>query len=456
MSLGPNGWSLRRVRCGMLQSLLEAVGKWTSLSRHCRSGWVACDRHTVLDTCAYYTDATQMHHLPSLLLSPSHRSLALTIHSKLLSIPILRSAIVDGLNLGQFTAPHQIRDVLGAWLVSALEEGRRGAGSIGSEGLDLWREVADWSPSEQVAIDGIDMRSQLELLVEYLSLAILEPQQLHEEIHPPQVQADASGASTPRKGGKGPAPLPAFPSLPSKEVEDEHDAAQAEEIVLPYRSSGLAGLDYILQEMPLDMEIPESLANLLHKSEFWSLISPDGSTNSNGPIRRGLYSILRTLIRRREQWVGERIVPVAAPIIMKSAWREADATVWAGGVLGETLALWLTKFRQVWLMPTRVDAGGNENDADTDADSDDDIDESGSDTEEEGEPASGAATERTAVPADSAKASRTLGQESYEAFLTFLQRGCNGQAVEAYPIVLVILSTIPSEVSNSCELCLTF
>lgn len=44
------------------------------------------------------------------------------------------------------------------------------------------------------------------------------------------------------------------------------------------------------------------------------------------------------------------------------------------------------------------------------------------------------------------------GSEAYNEFLGFLQLGCSGSPIQGYPAVVIIVSTIPSNVSQSSRL----
>jgi hypothetical protein len=108
----------------------------------------------------------------------------------------------------------------------------------------------------------------------------------------------------------------------------------------------------------------------------------------------------------------------------------------------------VTKFRGVWTMEPDAktsipeqQAGQGEEDAESDEESDDDED----DDEEPQETETEAVEEPKEVSAKPAR--YRMGTEAYNQFLVYLQRGCNGCPSEGYPTVLVILSTLPAEVS---------
>jgi stearoyl-CoA desaturase (delta-9 desaturase) len=199
------------------------------------------------------------------------------------------------------------------------------------------------------------------------------------------------------------------------------------------------------------MELPDGLQDLLRTLELWKLLQPPkrgGQADdtslpaaANAPLRRSVYTLLRCLITKREDWTDRSLADSIGPTILRSIWLEEDSSVWSGGVVGEAIALFLTKFRRVWLAvvaPVDSIEGAPKDEDGSSEDSDED--ESEGDDEE----AMGTSEEQLVL-------SPPPGQDTYSSFLGFLQRGCNGQAIEAYPLVLVILSTIPEEVRSVRE-----
>lgn len=61
------------------------------------------------------------------------------------------------------------------------------------------------------------------------------------------------------------------------------------------------------------------------------------------------------------------------------------------------------------------------------------------------------------IPADTAAAATTAsGQAAYNQFLSFLEAGCHGSALQSYPAIVIVLSTLPSTVRRPRYLCSQF
>lgn len=383
----------------------------------------------------------------------------------MLSVTSIADSLRNTLALGLFGGEHQCRDVISTWLTACVEEsGRRnaglGAGSADSalgrfERFVTWETVTDEPETEEGGKDGkLPMVEQLGLLVEYLEMAIMNPHDLHDEVHPApkaSVTEPSSGAATPKKGAKGSATPNNFPSLaslgPSK--VDEESAAEEEsqkvERVSRYNLSGVVGLTYVLGKLPGSVDWPERLSNLLASSGLWDMLRPTVPKHqvvASPPVRRALYGLISILISRFPSIFEEKLLPVVGPAVLTSAWRETDGSVWGGTTLSEALTMLLTKFRGVWLLEPVTEAHMNQQ-AEQDAESDDDESDDEDDNEDEG--TDGEAVEE-AIKAPVVEARYRLGTEAYNQFLVYLQRGCNGCPNEGYPTVLVVLSTLPAEV----------
>lgn len=271
-----------------------------------------------------------MHNLASLLQSPFHRSTAVQLHAELLSIPSLRAAILDTLSLSLLPGT-QNRDILGSWLVAALEEGRR----AGGVGLRSWEESTVWL-AEGTESDGrIDLTPQLSTLAEYLSLAILDPPSLHDDIHPSPV-ASTPAAPPPQKAkGKGKQayiPPPPAPVEPTPE-ETEH----AEEKWARYRIGGLVGLSWLLSQLKkAENPLSEEIVGLLHNSALWSCLSSlpsdEGSAafgHQHPPVRRAAYSVLGVLVDSYPAEIArEDVLHTLAGEMLDAIWVEKEGTVW--------------------------------------------------------------------------------------------------------------------------------
>lgn len=337
-----------------------------------------------------------------------------------------------------------------------------GAGSSDSalgrfERFVSWEAEKESSESEPEGTEGkLPMIEQLGLLVEYMEMAILNPHDLHDEVHPaPKASGTepSSGTATPKKGGKAAVTPMNFPSLaalgPSK--VDEETAAEEElqrvERVSRYNLSGVLGLTYVLGKLPESVEWPERLGGLLSSSGLWDMLRPAVPKHqvvATPPVRRALYGLLSILISRFPAIFGEKLLPVVGPAVLTSVWRESDGSVWGGTTVSEALTMLVTKFRGVWTMEPDAKTSVPEQ-AEEDAESDEESDDDEDDDEEPQETETEAVEEPKEVSAKPAR--YRMGTEAYNQFLVYLQRGCNGCPSEGYPTVLVILSTLPAEVS---------
>lgn len=377
-----------------------------------------------------------LHNLPALLVSPAHRQLALQTQTSLLKLDSVRKSMIRTLDLGLLPGDHQCRDIVGSWLSAAIEEGRRPGGR---ECLAAFERVADWSRSAaadttDVSVednpDHLDMPAHLTNIVEYLRLATLAPSELHEDIHPPPLpssSASNSGRSTPAKPLKS-APHPFISEMSAASYEQQEadekarlDAAvNEEETFNRYRLSGLLALTYVLQSVA---SIEPSIESYLKEESLWDLIA-----SGTPPVRRAVYLVIQALVNKHQDFCKGRLLSIVGPRLLSNVWKEEDAGVWSGGAVSEALLLFLTKFREVWmLVEPKKDQGGRD-DADDGDDDDEGDDDNASDTSED----------TVAEPG--------VGHESFDSFLAFLQRGCNGYPAEGYPTLLVVLSTIPEQI----------
>jgi hypothetical protein len=266
-----------------------------------------------------------------MLQSPFHRSLALSLHSELLLIPSIRSSILETLSLSLLPGT-QNRDILGAWLVTALEEGRR----AGASGIKRWEESTTWleSSDELADSDGrINLKAQLPYFVQYLSLAVLDPPSLHDDIHPSPVQSAFPGTKAPvTKGKKKGLPMPVAAPV----VDPEEDQV-AEERWTRYRVGGLVGLSWLLQQLSKqNTPLPEDLLTLLGNSYLWTAISPSpgqqGDETMGGRqavIRRAGWDLLETLVNCYPAEVEKKeMLDMLAVAVLDNCWAERDSGVW--------------------------------------------------------------------------------------------------------------------------------
>ena len=402
-----------------------------------------------------------MHNLASLLQSPFHRNSAIQLHAELLTIPSIRSAILDTLSLSLLPGT-QNRDILGSWLVAALEEGRRGGGA----GLRSWDESTAILKEGDEAAGRIDLGPQLSTLVEYLSLSILDPPSLHDDIHPAPVSS-APAAPPPAKGGKGAkskqthTPAPATPAEPTTE-----EAEMTGEKWARYRVGGLVGLAWLLQQLKLsELPIAGELGRLIHVPALWTSLS-SLSTDDESPdfgyqhptVRRAAYSVLGVLVESYPEEIAKpEMLQILAVEMLDTIWLEKEGTVWetAGNTVVKILSskhpcphdlqTLMIEHRDIWMIPlTNTDAKKDETDEKVDDDDDNDDDDDDSEDEEEEN------DNDVEVPQDDAG---TIAREpvataassvAFDRFLDFISTICPTLPHRTYPLLLVIISTLPT------------
>jgi hypothetical protein len=179
----------------------------------------------------------------------------------------------------------------------------------------------------------INLTAQLPYFVQYLSLAILDPPSLHDDIHPSPVQAAfQSMKAAPAKGKKKGPPTPAV--TPAADPEDDQ---VAEERWTRYRVGGLVGLSWLLQQLSKhSVPLPEDLVVLLGNSYLWTAISPtpgqEGDETMGGRqsvIRRAAWDLLETLVNCYPTEVEKKeMLDMLSVAVLDNCWAERDAGVW--------------------------------------------------------------------------------------------------------------------------------
>lgn len=254
--------------------------------------------------------------------------MALQLHENLLTITSIRHIILETLSLSLLPGT-QNRDILGAWLVTSLDEGRRsGLDSRKRDESTIWLESAD----ELAAEDGrINLTAQLPYLVEYLSLSVLDPPSLHDDIHPSPVSTAFQKAAPTKAKKKVFTPPTAAPEV------DTEDEQIAEERWTRYRLGGFVGLSWLLTQLSThNIPLPENLIALLGNSFLWTALSPtigeegDETLGGRQPvIRRAAYDLLSTLVNRYPAEVKKKeMLDILSTAVLESCWIEREAAVW--------------------------------------------------------------------------------------------------------------------------------
>ncbi|KAJ9108838.1 hypothetical protein QFC21_000158 [Naganishia friedmannii] len=380
-------------------------------------------------------------------------ALPVWLHTRLLKIPTIKSSLLNTLSLGLLPGQHHGRDVLGTWMTAALEEGRRGTVGSGEEVMTAWESFVDWDA--EVQEDGADavklnMSENLDLLLDYLRLAILEPQELYRQVHPPPVKASESPAPiiTSKKGGKdkgskGQSAKGYFTPMIEQEIEESDiDIDSLNERSTRYQMSGLLGLAYVLQHVSEGALEKENFISLLTEPQLWDLFTTpanadDASQVAAPPVRQALYAVFFALASRFESFTRSKLLGSAGSSFLRNIWTEMDASVWAGRATVEAVVAFLTKYKEIWLYERNPVEDTEVSQSNESAAHSQDEDE---DTDEEDEAEEAETPEEGPMPI-----SETLGQTAYRNFLGYLQRGCNGSPSAGYQLVLVVVSTLPEQ-----------
>nr|KIR46016.1 hypothetical protein I312_04558 [Cryptococcus bacillisporus CA1280] len=369
--------------------------------------------------------------------SPFHRTIALHIHTDLLSVPALQASILETLNLGLLPGT-QNRDVLGSWMVAALEEGRR-AGGLGLKGWEssiIWKVCDDEIDSDTHI--RINLSEHLPTLIEYLTLSTLNPTILHEDIHPVPVAATpVSSAPLNKKGANKQGKSKTSSAPPSRQaatpVPPPEDDEILEERMTRYRVGGLIGLSWLLQQLPQVglTSLPEDLFALLRHPALWLALSsePVDAANLPGslgtaqpPVRKAGYGLLDVLVNSYENIMAEpEMLKMVSDAVLSSCWREKEAVVWESA--GSAIAKFIRK-----------SAAGHHNGQDNDEGNDGE-----EEVDSEDENVQDADDEDGANPATLLE----LSSPYYSHFLDFISTICPSIPHITYPIVLVVLSTLP-------------
>lgn len=346
-------------------------------------------------------------------------------------------------------------------MAAAVEEGRRGTVGSGEEAMAAWEDFVEWqgdSQSEETdgSVTKLNMAENLEILVDYLRLAVLDPQELYRQVHPPPVKASEPPAPVliGKKGAKGKGSQSQTPKgylTPSAEAEPEEteeDIIALTERNTRYQISGLVGLAYLLRHVSTDALEKEYFGGFLSDPQLWRLFTtPANSTEPSEvaapPVRQALYETLLVLSTSHESYMRSNLYATAGPVFLRNVWTETDASVWSGRAVPDAVVAFLTKFKEIWLFEDTDKQEDPENDDDKDP-----VECSPEDTEEEDSETESEKEVQAIVPDDPATGLEltTIGQIAYHDFLAYLQRACNGSPFIGYQLVLVVVSTIPETV----------
>lgn len=391
-----------------------------------------------------------MHNLASLLQSPFHRSQAVALHDDMLAIPELRRLVLDTLSMSYLPGTQE-RDIIGSWLVAALEEGRRGG-----RPLKIWEEVTRFGQSEEADSSSpqLDLSPHLPAIAEYLSLSILDPATLHRDIHPPPVHGAYNQPQPPAKGKGKPAVKARASPMPTPTPPVEESDEVMEERITRYTVGGLVGLAWLISKLPAAgfAQPPAEVLALINNPVLWSALgthSIDSEITPIGtqpPIRRAAYLLLGSLIDTYPAEVEKpQLLQLISTTLLANCWSEKEAVVWEAA--GTAVVRFLTKYRQCWDIAAKHEPEQSNDNKETDDacdDDDDDNDDEGDDDEEDDE-TEPPTQENTAPPSrdEVDDQQNTQTSAAFNAFLDFVSTISPSIPHLTYPFIVVAVSTIP-------------
>ncbi|KAF8650294.1 hypothetical protein AX16_005322 [Volvariella volvacea WC 439] len=429
------------------------------------------------------------HHLPALFIHPSRRvrQLSAILHAALLRIPQVRDQIIFFLQ--ELATSRQLETILGTWCMAAHDIDRSVSSAAHKSWTDAIAVTADVS-NEPPTTDENNSTSLLSLTKDAISAvqlfvrrAALDPQGMYDELNPPPPVAPpppAHALAAKGRGGRhGGGGLPASRSAPvismSKRGDDEAAARgksdELEESETDRRAririSAFGTIRWLLENVDIksldaadsQVDKPEQEQDdIFQNPALWSALyhaescpfAPGlesfGFAQPN--VRKAAWTLLQTLLR---SWKGrlQSYIPLLSTAVLRSAWVESDTNVHTA--MWQPLLTFLKEFPGAWdldrnssLTSSASLASIDEEDEGSDSeagDEEDDEDEDGAHEEAALKPSKSSAS---AVSKNQAPESKT--SIAYTEFLQFLQLGCGGSPVQGYPTVVIILSTIPSNI----------
>ncbi|KAH7332749.1 hypothetical protein B0J17DRAFT_677411 [Rhizoctonia solani] len=373
-------------------------------------------------------------HFVSLSVHPNRRlrEMSAALHSKLLEQPSIRDEM-QSYTLRESNAG----TVVAAWALGANDI----VPSIANSLKASWNSNINWhtsAPQGQL----IDIQDHADDLVSTLIQAIVDPEQLCRQFAPLLANPSKEGAQTDETG----------------EHSQDRDAR--------IRTAGLNSIAWILEGPATIMHSALSgrLRELLSSNPLvgtalsaqWPLDdAPDeGDTQNNVPawgyeqraVRMAGWKLVKAMVKHlqdnplesEEEMVDETSLPLRVgflcnlgAVAIRSAWVETDAAV--RSLMWDGFLPLITVFPEVWntkLIELSLKGIGGRGGVDSDGD----------DISEED------AVEMTTEPGGSSHFTTTCGHLAYTDFLHFLELGCQGSAIQSYPAVVIVLSTLPESI----------
>ncbi|KAK4058560.1 hypothetical protein OIO90_000004 [Microbotryomycetes sp. JL221] len=199
------------------------------------------------------------------------------------------------------------------------------------------------------------------------------------------------------------------------------------------RTQSLLAIAYLLSTLPSPLPVPEQSLDLFVSDELWEFLRP---TSQPTHVRRAVYELLGAATARTDETLLERDggLQMISTRVLQYCWAEQEG--WTG------IIRFLQRYPQAWSLldqnvdGTRIDSKEGSANGDDEQDEDDDsAEETTAEVDESAAPSS--ATSTASLPN---RVNAALSQ-----FYRHLNLACSGQP-QLYPTVLLLLSTIPTNV----------
>ncbi|KAJ3986996.1 hypothetical protein F5890DRAFT_1406039 [Lentinula detonsa] len=387
------------------------------------AGWVNSDRgkgkeaqeQILMDMLPVW-----LSHLPQLLLHASKRIRLATasVHRSFISIP----AVSDQIKLQLETDSSESADAIGTWSLATNDVDP----VVANVAAESWRQFAGNSPS-------LLCREQI---TSYAQRAILDPGGLYAYVNP----ALPSPSPPPTKGKS--TPLTAKVSEDTSDLQQPQgsDGLQSDSLETDtdrdarIRVAGIGSLALFVSNSSLSITSVAAVWDILGDARLWSSLvgnDPGSFGFEQPPVRKAAWRLVGVV--SGALGISLRILSFS---VFHSAWNEQDVGV--QGVMWPSLLRFLKDNPEAWqweIEYTASEMNVPRQSKDVDAEL-----ESGSESEVDSPDA-----ENQDV-AGKTTVSSPAASRAYQSLLSFLERGCNGSPIQAYPAIVIILSTIPSSI----------
>ncbi|KAJ3992694.1 hypothetical protein F5050DRAFT_1579091 [Lentinula boryana] len=390
------------------------------------AGWVNSDRgkgkeaqeQILMDMLPVW-----LSHLPQLLLHASKRIRLATasVHRSFISIP----AVSEQIKLQLETDSSESADAIGTWSLATNDVDP----VVANVAAESWRQFAGTSPS-------LLCREQI---TSYAQRAILDPGGLYAYLNP----APPSPSPPPTKGK--PTPLTAKVSEDTSDLQQPQgfDGLQSDSLETDtdrdarIRVAGIGSLALFVSNSSLSITSVAVVWDILGDARLWSSLvgnDPGSFGFEQPPVRKAAWRLVGVV--SGALGIISRSLRILSFSVFHSAWNEQDVSV--QGVMWPSLLRFLKDNPEAWqweieYTASQMNVPRQSKDIDAESGSGSGSESDSPDAENEN------IAGKTFVPSPAAS-------RAYQSLLSFLERGCNGSPIQAYPAIVIILSTIPSSI----------